>query len=111
MLSRESEMSDNRLKCESVDKLENVDDIDWEQIRLELGQHEGFRQHLWRKSRENPLVPIGLTATVAALTYGVYSFLKGDRLMSQYMMRARVGAQTFTILAIVGGLLYNKPKE
>lgn len=57
------------------------------------------------------MISIGAIATTAALTYGIWTFAKGDERMSQMMMRARVGAQAFTLIAIVGGIILStKPK-
>lgn len=42
--------------------------------------------------------------TFGALSYGLWSFRKGERQMSQYMMRARVLAQGFTIVALIVGI-------
>lgn len=47
----------------------------------------------------------GCLATTAALTYGIFNFYKGNRQMQQTMMRARVGAQAFTIACIVAGFI------
>ncbi|RDD40530.1 HIG1 domain family member 2A, mitochondrial [Trichoplax sp. H2] len=62
-------------------------------------------QKLLRKFKENPFVPLGMLATTVALSYGLVNFRRGDQKMSQMMMRARVGAQGATILAVIGGLL------
>lgn len=48
----------------------------------------------------------GCFATFCALTYGIYNFRTGNVKMSQYMMRTRVAAQGFTVLAMVGGILF-----
>lgn len=48
---------------------------------------------------------LGSIATVAALTAGLVSFYKEKRQMQQYMMRARVGAQAFTIICIIAGFI------
>lgn len=53
----------------------------------------------------------GAAVTVGALSYGLYNFLIDKRQMQQYMMRLRVGAQLFTILAAVGGVVYTLPPE
>lgn len=50
---------------------------------------------------------LGCLLTVGALGYGLVSFKRGDIKMQQYMMRARVAAQGFTILAVCGGLGYS----
>jgi len=47
---------------------------------------------------------IGALATVGALGYGLWCFRKGKSHQSQIMMRFRIAAQGFTIVAILGGL-------
>ncbi|CAG7698159.1 unnamed protein product [Allacma fusca] len=56
------------------------------------------------KLRENPFVPIGATATVAALVTGLYHLNTGNTRKSQLMMRARVLAQGFTVVAMLGSV-------
>jgi len=75
--------------------------------------HEGFRDKFIRKTKENPFVPLGLGLTIAALSYGLWQLKTGDRVMSQKMMRVRVAAQAFTVVALVTGVLYqsNKPRR
>lgn len=51
------------------------------------------------------IVTSGTVATTAALTYGLISFYRGNKIMSQYMMRARVAAQSFTILSMALGFV------
>lgn len=34
----------------------------------------------------------------------------GDKKMSQYMMRLRVGAQAFTVAAVMAGAMYHQSK-
>ncbi|XP_054010064.1 HIG1 domain family member 2A, mitochondrial-like [Hylaeus anthracinus] len=85
-----------------------MNELDWIRIRAELSDHikvETFTEKMVRKTKENPVVPLGAMATVAALTVGVYNFYHGNTKMSQYMMRARVGAQAFTIFAMVAGFM------
>lgn len=52
----------------------------------------------------------GATITVAALSYGLYNTFIGNGQMAQYMMRGRVAAQAFTILAMIGGLVVMERK-
>ncbi|NXY04918.1 HIG2A protein, partial [Pteruthius melanotis] len=66
---------------------------------------EGFGEKFMRKTRENPLVPLGCLCTVGALAYGLFSFRKGNTRRSQLMMRARVVAQGFTFAALLGGMV------
>ncbi|KAM5299226.1 HIG1 domain family member 2A, mitochondrial [Ctenodactylus gundi] len=65
---------------------------------------EGFKEKFLRKTRENPMVPIGCLGTAAALTYGLYCFHRGQSHRSQLMMRTRIAAQGFTVVAILVGL-------
>ncbi|KAH0954477.1 hypothetical protein HN011_011216 [Eciton burchellii] len=85
---------------------QNFDELDWVKIRENSTyEPETILHKAKRKLRENPLVPIGCLATTVALTYGLYNFYKGNAVMQQHCMRARVGAQAFTILSIVAGLI------
>lgn len=68
-------------------------------------------QKLKRKVRENPLVPIGMACTVAALVLGIANFQRGNQRNQQLMMRARVAAQGGTILALVTGLYFAATKD
>lgn len=53
----------------------------------------------------------GALATVGALSYGLYSFIRGDAQMQQYMMRSRVAAQGGTLLAVIVGVTYMLYKD
>lgn len=88
-------------------------ELDWIRVRNELHKDEveTLGEKLIRKTKENPLIPIGTTATVAALSYGLWSFYQGNSQMSQYMMRARVGAQAFTIFSMVAGFVILSKKD
>ncbi|XP_067391574.1 HIG1 domain family member 2A, mitochondrial [Emydura macquarii macquarii] len=66
---------------------------------------EGFGDRFLRKSRENPLVPVGCLATAGALIYGLICFQKGNVVQSQRMMRVRVLAQGFTLTALIVGVV------
>ncbi|CAF2884005.1 unnamed protein product [Rotaria sp. Silwood2] len=65
-----------------------------------------FAQKASEKAKQNPLIPIGLLTTVAALTLGLRAVSRGDKWQSQMMMRARIGAQGFTILAVLASIMY-----
>ncbi|XP_012235311.1 HIG1 domain family member 2A, mitochondrial [Linepithema humile] len=85
-----------------------LDELDWVKIREELDVDyvsETIFEKAKRKTRENPLVPLGSLLTVTALTVGLISFYRGKGQMQQYMMRARVGAQAFTIICMVAGFI------
>ncbi|KAM4747632.1 HIG1 domain family member 2A, mitochondrial [Rhinophrynus dorsalis] len=74
---------------------------------------EGFKNKFIRKMKENPFVPIGCLATAGALTYGLISFKQGKTQQSQMMMRTRIGAQGFTVVAILFGVVMAamKPRD
>ncbi|XP_021962661.1 HIG1 domain family member 2A, mitochondrial [Folsomia candida] len=83
-------------------------ELEWIRFREDaLGEYafpvEGTTGKLSRKIKENPFVPLGAVATLAALTYGLWCFRQGRSQHSQYMMRARIGAQGLTVAAILGG--------
>lgn len=102
-------------------------EFDWIQLNKDVrrGQSdETTKERMLRKIKENPFVPIGQNilinyiqcktmniklivgclATFSALSYGLWSFRTGQRKMSQYMMRTRIAAQGFTVLALIIGI-------
>lgn len=95
----------------SYSSTENLGYLSPPPIDLQWPKPEGFREKMWRKTGENPFVPIGLGVTAFALTYGLWQLKTGDKVMSQKMMRLRVAAQGFTVVALLGGVLYNTHKE
>ncbi|XP_015114758.1 HIG1 domain family member 2A, mitochondrial [Diachasma alloeum] len=83
-------------------------DLDWIKLRDEMEEGNEFEplfHKLIRKFKAQPLIPLGCLATTAALSYGLWSFKKGDQVMSQYMMRTRVLAQGFTVFVAVSGMV------
>ncbi|NXY88489.1 HIG2A protein, partial [Alcedo cyanopectus] len=82
-----------------------------EPIPLPVFGEEGFGEKFLRKTRENPLVPLGCLCTVGILTYGLISFKRGNTRHSQLMMRARVLAQGFTFAALLGGMVVTAMKS
>ncbi|NXW61804.1 HIG2A protein, partial [Eurystomus gularis] len=81
-----------------------------EPIPLPAFREEGFGDKFLRKTRENPLVPLGCLCTLSVLTYGLISFKRGNIRQSQLMMRARVLAQGFTFAALLGGMVVTAMK-
>ncbi|XP_023690375.1 HIG1 domain family member 2A, mitochondrial [Paramormyrops kingsleyae] len=65
---------------------------------------EGFKEKFIRKTKENPFVPLGCLGTTGALTYGLIAFKQGKTRQSQLLMRARIFAQGFTVVAIIVGV-------
>lgn len=48
---------------------------------------------------------LGIFATVLALSFGLHAMRTGNRRRSQLMMRARIIAQGFTLVSILGGVI------
>ncbi|KAI1492720.1 mitochondrial hypoxia responsive domain-containing protein [Biscogniauxia mediterranea] len=65
----------------------------------------GF-QKLSRKLREEPLIPLGSLLTCLALYNAWAAMRRGDHKQVQRMFRARIGAQAFTVMAMVAGGAY-----
>ncbi|XP_068182166.1 HIG1 domain family member 2A, mitochondrial [Antennarius striatus] len=74
---------------------------------------ESFQEKFMRKTKENPFVPIGCLGTAGALMYGLRAFYQGKTQKSQALMRTRVLAQGFTVVALVVGVIATalKPKQ
>ena len=53
----------------------------------------------------------GCAATVAALTFGLVNFKRGNTAKSQLAMRMRVVAQTGTVVALALGVLWNTSRD
>uniref|UniRef100_A0A8D0GHF1 HIG1 domain-containing protein n=1 Tax=Sphenodon punctatus TaxID=8508 RepID=A0A8D0GHF1_SPHPU len=67
-------------------------------------REEGVKEKFLRKTQENPIVPIGCLGTAGVLTYGLICFKRGNTQQSQIMMRARILAQGFTLVALLVGV-------
>jgi hypothetical protein len=81
-------------------------------LLLNSEHNETGSQKVWRKLREEPLVPLGAILTTAAFINAYRYMRKGDHGGVQRMFRARVGAQAFTVLAMVaGGAYYGADRE
>ncbi|NXJ66514.1 HIG2A protein, partial [Rostratula benghalensis] len=80
-------------------------------LPLPVFSEEGFGDKFMRKTRENPLVPLGCLCTAGVLTYGLISFKRGNIRQSQLMMRARIVAQGFTFAALLGGMAVTAMKS
>lgn len=61
---------------------------------------------LFRKIRQEPLIPIGCLATCYALYQATKSIRAGDHHQTNRMFRARIYAQGFTLVAIVAGSIF-----
>ncbi|KAI1173592.1 hypoxia induced protein conserved region-domain-containing protein [Nemania sp. FL0916] len=72
----------------------------------ERDHKENVWQKVARKAREEPLIILGVILTGLAFYNAAIAVRRGDRERAQRMFRARVGAQGFTILAMLGGSIY-----
>ncbi|KAH0841770.1 hypothetical protein Z517_06686 [Fonsecaea pedrosoi CBS 271.37] len=68
-------------------------------------------QKLWRKLRQEPLIPLGCAATCYALYMATKSIRAGDHHQTNRMFRARIYAQGFTLLALVAGSIFYKDER
>mmetsp|Transcript_31174 Transcript_31174/g.41243 ORF Transcript_31174/g.41243 Transcript_31174/m.41243 type:complete len:100 (+) Transcript_31174:73-372(+) len=64
---------------------------------------ESFFEKFMRKSKEEPLVPLGAMATLGFLGAGLWSFRNGKAALSQQMMRGRIIAQAATVGILMSG--------
>ncbi len=72
---------------------------------------ESRSQKLFRKLRQEPLIPIGCAATCYALYMATKSIRAGDHHQTNRMFRARIYAQGFTLLALVAGSIFYKDER
>ncbi|KAG9789951.1 Respiratory supercomplex factor 1, mitochondrial [Exophiala dermatitidis] len=72
---------------------------------------ESRSQKLWRKLRQEPLIPLGCAATCYALYMASKSMRAGDHHQTNRMFRARIYAQGFTLLALVAGSIFYKDER
>ncbi|EXJ81333.1 hypothetical protein A1O3_07623 [Capronia epimyces CBS 606.96] len=72
---------------------------------------ESRTQKLWRKLRQEPLIPLGCAATCYALWMASKSMRAGDHHQTNRMFRARIYAQGFTLLALVAGSIFYKDER
>jgi len=61
---------------------------------------ETFREHLWRRAKDNPAIPIGFSGVLLSLYMASRRMREQKSLEMNYWLRARVITQGFTILAI-----------
>ncbi|ODA79471.1 hypothetical protein RJ55_05064 [Drechmeria coniospora] len=61
---------------------------------------------IFRKIKEEPLVPLGIGLTVFAFVNAYRALRRGDSQQANKMFRARVAAQGFTVIAMVAGSMY-----
>jgi hypothetical protein len=72
---------------------------------------ESRAQKLFRKIRQEPLIPLGCLATCYALLQASKSIRAGNPTRTNKMFRARIYAQGFTLAAIVAGSFFYKDER
>ncbi|KAI8974930.1 hypoxia induced protein conserved region-domain-containing protein [Pilobolus umbonatus] len=83
---------------------------DVERMRVVM-EGETSLQRIKRKCKEEPFVPAGVALTCFALLAATVGVKTGNKAYANNMFRLRVAAQTFTVIAMVGGSLYYTEKE
>ncbi|KAH9868789.1 Respiratory supercomplex factor 1, mitochondrial [Plenodomus biglobosus] len=68
--------------------------------------NENTIDKIWRRLREEPLVPFGCGLTVWAIVGATRSMRKGDHKATNLYFRRRLYAQAFTIAVLVAGNMY-----
>lgn len=68
--------------------------------------NENGLSKIWRRFREEPLIPLGCGLTVWAIVGATRAMRKGDHKMTNLYFRRRLYAQSFTIAVLVVGNLY-----
>merc|ERR1712241_1016373 len=95
-------------------KKEKIDmaNFDWAKLEKEIRSdnsgvplQETDQEKFNRKVAQNPWVPIGCGVTVGVLFLGLVSFATKRTRASQLLMRARVVAQGFTVVACLGAVI------
>ncbi|KAG5943031.1 hypothetical protein E4U59_000720 [Claviceps monticola] len=67
---------------------------------------------LFRKIKEEPLIPLGMGLTVLAFINAYRAIRRGDSRQANIMFRARIAAQGFTVVAMVaGGFYYDQDRK
>merc|ERR1712093_605183 len=74
------------------------------------GNADFYEENRWqkfsRRLKEEPLIPLGCALTCWALYNASRSIRAGDSNRTNRMFRARIYAQGFTLLAMIGGSMY-----
>ncbi|KAB7506357.1 HIG1 domain family member 2A, mitochondrial, partial [Armadillidium nasatum] len=93
---------------ESNQEKGELSELEWVDLRKDLATSQSYTEtssnKFVRKFKENPFVPIGCLTTAVILCFGLHSFKKGTTMRSQKLMRMRVLAQGFTVIAMLFGV-------
>lgn len=76
-----------------------------------LYREEPMFERLVRKSKREPLVPMGLLMTCGALYFAAKALKTGDSKLANRMFYWRVGLQAFTVASLVGGAYWMRLSE
>ncbi|KNC82496.1 hypothetical protein SARC_05222 [Sphaeroforma arctica JP610] len=66
-----------------------------------MGRKETIGEKTYRVVSENPFISLGVALTGGCLAGAFVSFRQGNHLYTQYFQRGRVGAQAFTVGALL----------
>ncbi|CAG8510557.1 7260_t:CDS:2 [Funneliformis caledonium] len=69
-------------------------------------RYETLNNRFVRRLKEEPLIPLGMFATLFALVGATIGFYRGDSKTMQHFLRYRVAAQGFTVIAATAVPLY-----
>ncbi|SCV74054.1 BQ2448_6486 [Microbotryum intermedium] len=83
-----------------------LDPTSWEPLAPTPPVQETSWQRFIKKFKEEPLVPVGIFATVVALGGATSALQKGNRTQFNKWLRYRVAAQGLTVAAALGGSVY-----
>jgi len=79
---------------------------------VDFPEEESGGSKFMRKAKQDPFVPVGITAAVAILGYQAYKFKnRGNTKLSVYLIHTRVAAQSAVIGSMAIGVLYSMYRE
>ena len=93
----------NKLSTPNLEILDNISPSLSSREKWQLPLPETFYEKLVRKSKEEPLVPIGIGLTTLALVGGLTSFGMNKRHLYQRFMWSRIAAQGATVGILIYG--------
>ncbi|KAH8829162.1 hypothetical protein DL96DRAFT_1814430 [Flagelloscypha sp. PMI_526] len=74
-------------------------------------ERESFGAKAWRKTKENPMIPLGFGATVASFLMATVRMRQGRKRAMNNWLWLRVTAQAFTITVIAGSFFLTGLKQ
>ncbi|CAG8584246.1 8756_t:CDS:2 [Ambispora leptoticha] len=111
-ISSDPKLEDKRAKLGILSKPivpnNKIDEL-YDDEEQEDAVYETGIDRIKRNMREQPLVPAGMFLTTFALVAATIGMHRGNARMFQQMLRLRVAAQGFTVVAVaVGGIAYRQ---